>query len=73
LSGVAIYPQPAAAVAPAADPVGDFSGNWNILSSLNGNPVNGTADIQQVGNQLEILVNLGIFSDDAHGEIQDKL
>lgn len=70
LSGVAIYPQPAAAVAPTADPVGDFSGNWNILSSLNGNPVNGTADIQQEGNQLEILVNLGIFSDDAHGKVK---
>lgn len=70
LSGVAIYPQPAAAVAtekvtPAADPPGDFGGAWEISSSIGG----GTAQIQQEGNKLEIQFVGGDFDDDAHGKV----
>ena len=71
LSGVAIYPQPAAAVAtedvtPAADPPGDFAGTWDITSSIGG----GTAQIQQEGNKLEIQFVGGDFDDDAHGKVK---
>ena len=70
LSGVAIYPQPAAAVAtesvpPAADPPADFSGHWDIMSLENG-----TADITQEGNKLEIQIAVSIFNDDAHGKVK---
>lgn len=70
LSGVAIYPQPAAAVAaetvtPAADPPADFSGHWDIMSLENG-----TADISQEGNKLEILIDVAGISDDAHGKVK---
>ena len=70
LSGVAIYPQPAAAVAtesvpPAADPPADFSGHWDIMSVENG-----TVDIVQEGKKLEIQLAVGIFSDDTHGKVK---
>ncbi len=70
LSGVAIYPQPAAAVAtesvtPAADPPADFSGHWDIMSLENG-----FADIIQEGNKLEIFIDVAGISDDAHGNVK---
>jgi len=70
LSGVAIYPQPAAAVAtesvtPAADPPANFAGLWTIDSV-----VDGTADIQQEGNQLEIQIDIAGINDDAHGKVK---
>lgn len=71
LSGVAIYPQPAAAVAteeatPAAESPADFGGTWNISSSIGG----GTAQIQQEGKKLEIQFIGGDFDDDAHGKVK---
>lgn len=55
LSGVAIYPQPAAAVevAPQAAPPGNFAGTWN-MSTPEGD---GTAVIKQEGKFLEIGVD----------------
>ncbi|MCA9433885.1 MAG: hypothetical protein KC940_25410, partial [Candidatus Omnitrophica bacterium] len=60
LSGVAIYPQPAASVSTedvstAAAPPGDFSGQWDINTTEG----SGTAIIMQDGNKLQIALNFG--------------
>lgn len=69
LSGIAIYPQPAAAVAPAADPPGNFAGTWNISSSQG----DGTAEITQEGAQAEILLSLGGFDFDGTAKIKGNV
>lgn len=62
LSGVAIYPQPAA-VSPAADPPADFSGTWNISSPQG----DGTAEITQNGADAQVALSFGgfVFNTDA--------
>lgn len=57
LSGVAIYPQPAAVAVENVDttaaPPADFSGDWNIDSTEG----SGTAAITQTGNQAHVVLN----------------
>lgn len=71
LSGVAIYPQPAAAVSTedvptAAAPPGDFAGTWDISTSEG----NGTANISQEGNKLQIALSFGGFDLPANGKVK---
>lgn len=67
LSGIAIYPQPAAAVevAPAAVPPGNFAGTWNMSTPEGG----GTAVIAQEGKFLEI----GVDAMGEHVDFQGKV
>ncbi len=71
LSGVAIYPQPAAAVAtddvtPAADPPGDFSGIWDITSSQG----NGTANVIQDGNTIDVVFTVNSLNFEGSGKVK---
>ncbi|MCA9092634.1 MAG: hypothetical protein KDA68_04055 [Planctomycetaceae bacterium] len=71
LSGVAIYPQPAASVSTedvstAAAPPGDFSGQWDINTTEG----SGTAIIMQDGNKLQIALNFGGFDLPASGKVK---
>jgi len=72
LSGVAIYPQPAAVVVQsddagtAAAPPGNFAGTWNITTSEGA----GTANITQDDNQLQISLNFGGFILPANGKVK---
>ncbi|MCA9099380.1 MAG: hypothetical protein KDA36_13380 [Planctomycetaceae bacterium] len=71
LSGVAIYPQPAAAVAtedvtPAADPPGDFSGVWDITSSQG----DGSANITQTGNKIDVVFTVNALDFEGSGKVK---
>ena len=72
LSGVAIYPQPAAVVVQsddagtASDPVGNFAGTWNINTSEG----SGTAVITQDVKKLQISLNFGGFNLPANGKVK---
>ncbi len=73
LSGVAIYPQPAAAVstedvAPAAVPPADFSGTWNISSPQG----DGTANITQEANKIEVLFSVGALDFEGSGKVNGE-
>lgn len=69
LSGVAIYPQPAAAVAPAADPPGNFAGTWTISSDQGG----GTAQITQEGSQAQVALNILGFDFDGTAKVKGNV
>ncbi len=69
LSGIAIYPQPAASVAPAADPPGNFAGTWNISSAQG----DGTAEIEQEGNQAQVALSIAGFDFDGTAKIKGNV
>lgn len=70
LSGVAIYPQPAAVatedVAPAAVPPGDFSGMWDIASTQG----TGSADVTQNGNKIDVLFIVNGLNFEGSGKVK---